>query len=320
MDKHLPAIEPTPTDLRASYEAVVLGTLSSIRRHWRFIASSVALALALACIVIPVIPRKYSAVALVYPSLFSPEQGKNVARASIDGASVVVGEARLIVSDAVLHAVATRLGLESKTAESKRDAWTTVALDRMRSMFFPETSSYSAFDRTVGMLRHKIEVAKDTRSYVISVSFTADSADEAARVVNAVALEYARDKIIQRRRDATTAAEDDLMRQLAIYGEKHPVILQASDTLDVARAALKASLSEQDSGQEISAPDESVKLAKPNRTPTSPKGVTIVVASMFIALVAAIGLAIRCDQRDLDPRRLLLGMLWSRRATRSALQ
>jgi len=257
---------------------------------------------------------------LVYPSLFSAEQGKNVARASIDGASIVVGEARLIVSDAVLHAVATRLGLGSPAADTKRDGPIAVVLDWAGRMFFPETRSYSAFDHTVALLRRKIEVAKDTRSYVISVSFTATSADEAARVVNAIALEYARDKTIQRRRDATTAAEDDLMRQLAIYGEKHPVILQASDTLDVARAALKASLSEQDRGQDASVADESVKLAKPNRTPTSPKGVTIFVLSTFIAFVAAIILAIWCDQRDLDPRRFLLGVLWRNRGSGSALQ
>ena len=44
------------------------------------------------------------------------------------------------------------------------------------------------------MLRNKVAVMNDTRSYLISISFTAPSADEAARVVNAFAIEYLRDK------------------------------------------------------------------------------------------------------------------------------
>ena len=90
------------------------------------------------------------------------------------------------------------------------------------------------------MLQNRVEVTKDTRSYLISISFTASSADEAARVVNAIAVEYLRDKAIQRKRDAVTAAEIELARQLAVNGDKHPKVLQAADELEVARAALKA--------------------------------------------------------------------------------
>ena len=100
------------SDFRAHYENVAAHTLVSIGRHWRLIASLVALALALACMIIPLIPRKYSAEALIYPNLFSQGQEKIVAFASVDAAAIVTGEARLIVSDAILQAVVRRLGLE----------------------------------------------------------------------------------------------------------------------------------------------------------------------------------------------------------------
>jgi len=290
-----PIIQREGSDFRAHYEDWAAQTLRSVRRHKGFIASLVALALAIACIIIPLMPRKYSAEALIYPNLFSREQEKVVALASVDATSIVSGEARLIRSDAILRAVVKRLGLMDPAAKSH--SWATQGLDWVRAMLLPETRNHSPFDRTVSMLRNKVIVMSDSRAYLISISFTAPSADEAARVVNAFAIEYLRDKDLQRRRDAAAAAEVELNRQLAIYGEKHPKTLQAKDGLDVASASLKAVMSPQDGGQDKVTSDESVKLAVPNRTPTSPRGFVILALSFLSALLAGTGLAVWRDRR-----------------------
>ena len=289
-------------DVRSHYENVAAGALLSIRRHWRLIASLVALGLALACAIIPVIPRKYSAEALVYAELFSEQQKKPLA--TIDAASMVTSEARLIVSDAILQAVVRRLGLDLNPEAGGSHSWASERLDWFRAMFLPETRNHSPFDRQVAMLRNKVGVMKDARSYLISISFTARSADEAARVVNAIALEYLWDKTNHRRRDAVTAAEGELARQLMIYGEKHPKVLQVAHALDAARAALKAGMGQEDGGRDAimdgrdaSATDGSVKLALPNRTPTSPKGFMILGFSIMLGLLAGIGLAVWRDRR-----------------------
>lgn len=318
-----PLFQREGPDFRAHYEDWAAHTMLSIRRHRGLIASLVAFALAIACIVIPLMPRKYSAEALIYPNLFSREQGKAVAVASVDASSIVSSEARLIRSDAFLRAVVKRLGLD---LVAKSDVWTTQGLDWARTMLLPETPdhspfdhtvamlrntldwlrtlllpetrNHSPFDRTVAMLRNKVAVMNDSRSYLISISFTAPAADEAARVVNAFALEYLRDKDLQRRRDGVAAAEGELGRQLATYGEKHPKVLQATEALDAARASLKAAMNPQGGGQDEITSDETVMLAVPNSTPTSPKGFVILGLSFLSALLAGIGLAIWCDRRD----------------------
>ena len=297
------------SDSRAHYENVAVRTLLSIGRHWRFIASFVALALALACIIIPLMPRQYSATALVYPNLYSDEKGRVIALASVDATSIVSSEARLIVSDAILQAVVKRLGLGLNSEAAKSHSWASEGLDWLRAMFLPETRNHTPFDRQVAMLRKNVEVMKDTRSYLISLSFTARSADEAARVVNAIVLEYLRDKAMHRRWDAVAAAEGELARQLAIYGEKHPKILDLADGLDAARAAQKAAMSPEDGGQDAIVTDESVKLAIPNRTPTSPKGVVILGLSFILSLLTGIGLAVWCDRLGFEPRELRLRLL-----------
>jgi uncharacterized protein involved in exopolysaccharide biosynthesis len=175
--------------------------------------------------------------------------------------------------------------------------WATQSLDWVRAKFLPETRNHSPFDRTVAMLRNKVAVTNDTRSYLISISFTAPSADEAVRVVNAFAIEYLRDKAIQRKLDVVNLAEGELGRQRAVYGDKHPKTLQTMDGLVAARLSLKAAMSAQDGGQYEVASDESVKMAVPNRTPTSPKGLTILGLSFLSALLTGIGLAIWHDRR-----------------------
>jgi uncharacterized protein involved in exopolysaccharide biosynthesis len=284
------------TDFRALYEDVAADTLRSIGRHRARIASLVAVAIAIAILIIPLLPRKYSAEALIYPNLFSREQGKTVALASVDAASIITSEARLIHSDAILRAVVKRLGLDPVTTKS--DSWATQGLDWVRAMFLPETRNYSPFDRAVAMLRSQVAVMNDTRSYLISISFTAPSPDDAARVVNAFAIEYLRDKAIQRWVDAVNLAEAELGRQLAVYGDKHPKTLQAAEGLNEARAALEAEMSPQDASQDRVTIDQSVKLAVPNRTPTSPKGFLILGLSFLSALLAGIGLAVWSDHRD----------------------
>jgi uncharacterized protein involved in exopolysaccharide biosynthesis len=222
------------SDYRTQYEDLAVRILRSILRRSGLIALMVSLAIAAACIIIPIMPRKYSAEALIYPNLFSREQEKIVALASVDATTFVTGEARLLRSDAFLRAVAKRLGEDTLS-----HSWPQ-SLDGIRAMLLPETRNHSPFDRLVSMLRNKVAVMNDTRSYIISISFTASSAEEAARVVNAFVLEYVRDKVVQRRLDKLGAAEGELQRQLSVYGDKHPKTLRAVEERDAARASYEA--------------------------------------------------------------------------------
>jgi uncharacterized protein involved in exopolysaccharide biosynthesis len=313
LEKPLPIREKRPrkrqvkcSDYRAYYEDWTVRTLRSIVRQRWLVASLVGFALALACIIIPVLPRKYTAEALIYPNLFSrdegkPGQAKVVAVASVDATTFVTGEARLIRSDAILRAAARRIGQDPAGARAR--PWATRSVDWVRSTLLPETRRYSPLDRAVAMLRSNVAVMNDSRSYLISVSFTALSPDEAARVVNAVVIEYFRDKVIQRSLDKVNAAEGHLGQQLAIYGDKHPKTLQAVAELDGARVAFATAKNPQGGEQDEVPSDQGVKLAVPNQTPTSPRGFVILGLTFVSALLASIGLAIWRDRKEVQPER-----------------
>jgi uncharacterized protein involved in exopolysaccharide biosynthesis len=282
-------------DYRAHYIELAHRTLASIVKHRIFILKCVAVGFALACISMPLLPRKYSAEALLYPSLLSRDKDKAVATASIDGATMVAGEARAIRSDAIIRAVATRLGHDPNARSS---SWLRAISDWFRATWLPETLNRSSFDRAVATLQNKLVVINDTRSYVISVSFTAPSAEEAVRVVNAVVTQYLRDKVRQRMINKVIAAEGELREQRAVYGEKHPKTLQAVAELDAQRAALEATTSQQDNDQDEVGDDQGVKLAAPNHTPTSPKGFVVFGLSLLLSLIVGIGIAVLRDRKE----------------------
>jgi uncharacterized protein involved in exopolysaccharide biosynthesis len=310
--RRLPDFELQETDLRAHYENVVANVLSSIRRDWRLIASLVALALTLACVIIPLMPRQYSATALVYPTLFQSDQGgKLTPMGTIDATALVASEARLIVSDAILQTAVRRLEMDRKPETDETQSWLAGIKGWIRAMILPETRNYSAFERQVALLRSRVDVQKDTRSYLVSVSITARSPEEAAAIVNTIALEYFRDKKMLRSQNAVTAAESELVRQLAINGEKHPKVLQSLDGLEAARAELHALAAAEEGGQNTQVTDEGVKLAIPNRTPTSPKGFVILAVSFIASLLAGIALAVWRDRLGFEPRRFLVGLVSS---------
>jgi uncharacterized protein involved in exopolysaccharide biosynthesis len=278
-------------DLRRHYENVAARVWSSIRRDWRLIASVVALTMAVTFAVLPLLPRQYSATAVVYPNLFSSDHGKSVPLGAVDAGTLVTSEARLIVSDTILRAVVKRIDWGGKPALDESRSWLSPVRDGALAMFFPESRDSSPFDRQVASLRNKVEVAKDTRSYLISITFAAPFPDEAARVVNAIALEYLREKQVTRAKSAVAAADGELSRHLAVYGEKHPKVLQAQDGVEAARAGLNAVTS-----TDLAEADESIKLAMPNRTATSPKGFVIAVMSFVLSLLVGIALAVWREQ------------------------
>src|ERR1700752_2962115 len=140
-----PKPRPKSWDYRAHYRELAIRTLSSVVRHRRFILKCVAAGFVFACIALPLMPRRYSAEALIYPNMFSSDQEKAVAKASVDGATMVSGEARAISSDAILRAVAIRLGNDPGVATSR--SWLRTGFDWFRTAWLPETLSHSSFDR-----------------------------------------------------------------------------------------------------------------------------------------------------------------------------
>lgn len=288
-------------NLRAHYEDVTANTLRSITRHMRLIAALVAIALASAGLLISQLPRGYSAEALVQPDLILREVKANQAPlASIEAASLVNSDARFIRSPAMVSTVVKRLGLDGDPEFAAPSSAIFRGLDRLRAAILPEVAVTSPLERAASRVRHGLAVTNETRSYLISISFTASSPEKAANVANAFPLEYLRVKTMQRLTDAVTAASSELARRSWIYGERHPSIVQVKGELAAARSRLQAVASRPEVTARGIASGGGVTLAEPSPTPSSPKGFVILGLAFVFAMVSGIGLAVWLDRRQAD--------------------
>jgi uncharacterized protein involved in exopolysaccharide biosynthesis len=305
------AMIPQPTfgrleasNLREHYEDVAANTLRSIGRHIRLIAALVIIALASASLLVSQLPRSYSSEALIRPDLFRGEDGsKYTPLANIDGAALVSSEAQLIRSPSMVRTVIKRLGLEGDPEFVAANSDVLQGLGWVRTALLPETVVSLPLERAAARVRQRLTVTNDTRSYLISVSFTAASPEKAAKVANAFAFEYVRAKTVQRLEDVVAAASSELARRSAIYGEKHPSILQAKTELEAARTRFQAAVNEPEVTARKSTPGDAITLAEPSPTPSSPKGLIILALAFLSAVICGIGLAVWFDRSQLARHR-----------------
>jgi uncharacterized protein involved in exopolysaccharide biosynthesis len=132
-----------------------------------------------------------------------------------------------------------RLGLD-KDPEFARESNVWRVFSIMRTGFGLPAVEPSQRDFAVNELMRKITVLSDTRSYLISVAITAGDPERAARLANAVALEYLRGQMLQQLADTQAAAERELTQLSSIYGVRHPSYVLARTRLDTLQNRLTA--------------------------------------------------------------------------------
>ncbi len=258
-------------DFRRHYEKVALQSVRSVLRHRRMIGKIVLGAVLGASLLVAVLPRQYSAEALVQPQLFSHagEVGNTTALASIDGASLVASEAALIQSPLVARSVVQTLKLDQQPEFARSRSYIGRFFRWLRSAILPETVLASPLERATQSLRKTLNVTRDTRSYLISIGYTAATPEKAAQIANAFALEYVNNKMLQRLSEQVATANREFTQAQAIYGEQHPALLRAAAALDLARQRLQTATNAP-IGIEL-APAEGVSLAEPSSAPSSPE-------------------------------------------------
>jgi Mrp family chromosome partitioning ATPase len=166
----------------------------------------------------------------------------------------------------------------------------------MRDAVFPESALSSPLERAANSVRSKLTVTRDTRSYRISIGFTATSPETAANVANAFALEYLNAKSIQRLSEAVLTATRELAQRSIVYGEKHPSFIRAAADVETARLRLQAAINRPVTSDAVAG--EGVTLAEPNSAPSSPNGSVILGLAFIAALVFGMGLAVWLDRQD----------------------
>jgi capsular polysaccharide biosynthesis protein len=277
-------------DLRAHYGVVARHALRILwQRKW-LIAASVVAGLVIAVVALTQMAPRYTSEALIQVNLnLNPETAtKNQSTVSVGTAEVVDSTARIIRSRTIADAVVTRLGLDRDPRFERRPILS-VWLSAVRSALGLRQTALTPRDLAVDALMQQVRVTAEPRSYLISIAVTTGDPETAAKLANAVAVEYLRRQTLKDLVEARSVAEHDLTDASFVYGPRHPTYLRAStklEQLDTRLAALRDASSTEDliklaTGYSLIAAGKVMKPSGPN-----------IPAILTLAILAGLSLGI----------------------------
>lgn len=174
-------------------------------RHWRFIATVAGAVLVSAILALAIMERTYTATSVL---LVDPRQSKLAPTEAVlsgigNDALAVESQVEILESSVFARRVIAELGLAEK-GELARNSTLETLQDWLG--FRSETDSDKALDRVVARFQERLKVRRRGLTYVLEVSYTANSATLAARVSNALATAYLADQVSTKLQATTRAS------------------------------------------------------------------------------------------------------------------
>ena len=238
----LTSVEGEAIAPRIYYQKLAFDTLKTLWAHAPWIAAGVVGALALASVALLLVGPRYTGRAMIQFKFVreEPEKTSKIATtATVDAMAVLNDAAPIIRSHAIAGAVVARLALDKDPA-FVHGARLWRVFSGIRSHLGYETTGPKSRDLAEEQLIRQIKVTSDPRSYLVSIAVTASDPEWAAKLANAVALEYLRAQLLQQVNESYAAGEREMSEISSIYGVNHPTYQSEQAKLDVLRLQLKA--------------------------------------------------------------------------------
>lgn len=288
-------IRQAPADVVQHYRTMAGETLGVLLRRWHWIAGVVLLGVALCCIALALLPRKYSAEALIQFDFVRVGAEAGSLIATVDATALAENEVRLIRARSTARNIVLRLGLHERSPGQSADV-ANGPLARLRESIVPEMASLDAVERTVSAISRHVTVTNVPRAYLITIAYSGRSPAEAALIANEFGREFFRVKLLQGLQKREAAAQREVQRLGAIYGDRHPLMTAALENLEAVKAQARADRAALAEPDVLPPPGFSFTSAQPNPVPSSPRGLLVLGLGTIGALCLGIALAIWVDR------------------------
>lgn len=297
------ALQPAQPRISGYYEASAFDTIRALWRRRFLILGCLVLGTLWGLGSIVMLPKQYNAEAVITLDFAAARAAAGAAAAApaanLDAGILVEGEARLIRSPMMTRRVAQRLKLDEDPAYTS-----TGLLSQILRAFNPPADNaptISKADIAAQKLARQIRVTNDTRAYLINIAIPSNSPEWSAKLANAFATEYMLHRSIQHLQGQEAAARQALQDARAIYGEKHPTVIQAKAQLDAIETRMRVEQGK--SYEEVSPPTGvSFLAAEPVWVPAGPNPIALMGMGVVGSLMAGLGLAIFLERRNTSLR------------------
>jgi Mrp family chromosome partitioning ATPase len=271
-----------PDDLRDHYESATLDALRVLWRRRFLVCTMVLIAVAIAMALLAVLPRRYTAEALIQLDFLRQSPGMTAPTAAVEASVLAESDVRYIASRPMTRKVAKRFA-SADTEQTVEPEGLPRLLGELRRVFLPETSVTDPLEKAAIAIGKRLQVMNVTRTYLIAIRFTADTPQKAADVANAFAQEFFTDRHLQELVKREADAHQEVLKLSSVYGAQHPLLLAAQERFALAQKQLVQERDRHRAGPSYPPPGFAIIAAQPVATPSSPKG------TLFLALALLLG-------------------------------
>jgi capsular polysaccharide biosynthesis protein len=276
-------------DLRPHYTNVFLERLRFLQRRRALIARTVLAGLAATVLVLQLLPRNYTAEAIVALGFVS-RNANDAAIANIDATVLTESEAKVIASRGSARNIALALHDAGRGEDFGHPSLLGNVIHAVKDAILGERTQTDPVERTAIHLENNVSIATLPRSYLITIYYTASTRQDAAMIANAFAREFFIQKALQSLNRQEDVAQRETERLRAIYGAKFPALIEAQDTVDHLKAQAKAPRNPLSSTIDVPT-GVSFVPANPAAAVQKPKGTVVLAVSGFASLALGLLLA-----------------------------
>ena len=218
---------------------------------------------------------------------------------SIDAKVYVESFARLIQTEDVARRVVERLGLDKVPPQHSFLHPLVSVIGKV--LWGGSVEQPSPVDLATRRFMDNLTVTTDTKSYLITVTYTAPQPEQAARIANAVVSEGLRMQQIRTRADRLTTAQRALADLSATYGPKHPLIERTQEYLSRSQMLSQAEDLRAEPMSEVELFETGHVVPAHAYTIRSGLKRAFIIAFFLCGLISAIGSVLFRDWRDARP-------------------
>jgi len=298
--------ERTPVEPEPSSFSSLSSTLSMLKRRAAMIIAGGVIGVATGFLALSLIGNSYTSEASIRLN-FTREDTPNATAsqqvATMDAMALVNGAVRSLNSRTTANAIVQRYGLD-KPPEGEKPGFISSLVSSIKARLSFGAPARSRQDIMTDTLLGNVRVMNEPRSYLITVAYTAASAEFSADMANAFVSEYIRGQRLTELSDARAAAGRDLLNLSGVFGTKHPNYTRAEarvKNLEDQIAALKSGTVDPSQilvgGQSLMRADPLLARVSPN-----PRVVIIVFTGLGLALAAFLALLLELQSNHLVAR------------------
>lgn len=293
---HYPRPEPrSPDGIKSSVQDIGRDVLAIARPHLTWLAACVGFTIAVACIFLLMREPTYTSAAILQQALTSDTPGQT-GGPTIDAGELVKTQMFRLQSAEFSRQAIDRMVKERAAGTSLASLYPTIFSD-LKSDSQPTDQELDIANKR---LQARLRVWNEARTYILVVSYSGTTPDEAARIVNLIVAEHEHTNNLQQIALQLGVAQNTVTKLASTLGPKHPQMMRAVADLGNVRSRMQAAEEAPLMQQRQLFETGEVLPARPTEIKSGVGKAIILLCALLISLLLALPIILLIEYKALE--------------------